>query len=195
MAQTVQENLDGPKWSENLVSQHHAQNSVLATFFGHPVWSQLLQIRNNSRSWLLSHQQLAISPDIEDTGLLRSAMAAPPSFCVENMILGVSQYTFVASTHTGCRKKSYITQIYVFACFSSLFLRGYLSRPVWQLWTGLKYSWYNRHDLFFLTMMIKTTMMMKLYADDRWKIQPLHLRSVHSKHCAPQQGRLSRLST
>ena len=37
MAQTVQENLDGPKWSENLVSQHHAQNSVLATFFGHPV--------------------------------------------------------------------------------------------------------------------------------------------------------------
>ena len=37
MAQTVQENRDGPKWSENLVSQHHAQNSVLATFFGHPV--------------------------------------------------------------------------------------------------------------------------------------------------------------
>ena len=82
-----------------------------------------------------------------------------------------------------------------FLVTSSLFLRGYLSRPVWQLWTGLKYSWYNRHDISFLTMMIKTTMMMKLYADDRWKIQPLHLRSFHSKHCAPQQGRLSRLST
>ena len=82
-----------------------------------------------------------------------------------------------------------------FLVTSSLFLRGYLSRPVWQLWTGLKYSWYNRHDISFLTMMIKTTMMMKLFADDRWKMQPLHLRSAHSKHCAPQQGRLSRLST
>ena len=72
----------------------------LSNFFGHPVWSQLLQIRNNSRSCLLSHQQLALSPDIEDTGLLRSAMAAPPSFCVENMILGV----------IGCRKKVILTE-------------------------------------------------------------------------------------
>ena len=36
LAQTVQDNLDGPRWSKDLFSQHGPQNSV-RNFFGHPL--------------------------------------------------------------------------------------------------------------------------------------------------------------